>query len=236
MLLSFTTVKVQRRSLNSYPGENVTDFTSEAQQLIKIMEEAYALPVNTGSGLINKLTTTSSEFFNRKMWALLDSVMTSEMEYELTDPRLFAADKLHTKLGPLAIIAVMQAAHGMLLSQHRWPALTATLPQSNASAVSGSTATGPVLNGRRCFSCQGEHLVRDYPLPAPAGASIGAAGTSTGAPSRTRTALAAWKYVKLALLTVPRVDAQGKTWKFCTKCKCRAINTGWNLSTQSLRL
>ena len=37
--------------------------------------------------------------------------------------------------------------------------------------------------------------------------------------------LAAWKYVKPTVLTVPRVDSNGKTWKFCTKCKCRATGT-----------
>ena len=159
--------KLDALDLNSYPGENVTDFTSEAQRLIKIMQGAYAVPVNTGSSLINKVTSTSSEFFNRKMWSLLDLVMTLEMEYELTDPRLFASDAKYAKLGPLAIVATMQATHGTLLSQQRWPALTATLPQSNSSTVDGTRATTTPLNGRRCFRCQGEHLVRDCPVPAP---------------------------------------------------------------------
>jgi hypothetical protein len=55
----------------SYPGENVTD-SSDAQRLIEIIQGAYAPPVNTGSNLINKLTKTSSEFFNRKLRSLLD--------------------------------------------------------------------------------------------------------------------------------------------------------------------
>ena len=53
-------------SLDSYPGENVTDFTTEAQRLIKIMQGDYALPVNTGSKLIQKVTKASCEYFNRK--------------------------------------------------------------------------------------------------------------------------------------------------------------------------
>ena len=40
-----------------------------------------------------------------------------------------------------------------------------------------------------------------------------------------RAPLAAWKYVRPPDLTVTRVDAQGKQWKFCSKCKCRATNT-----------
>jgi hypothetical protein len=217
--------KLEALELATYPGENVTDFTSDAQRLIKIMQGAYALPVNTGSNLINKLTTTSSEFFNRKMWALLDTVMTLEMEYELTDPRLFVEDRMYSKLGPLGIVATMQATHGMLLSQHRWPALTSSLPQSNNTSVTTSTNSG-ALNGRKCYRCQGDHLVRDCPQPAPEGTTTGGtAAGSSGSATRVRSPLAAWKYLKPNDLTVPRVDAQGKTWKFCTKCKCRATNT-----------
>ena len=195
--------KMDALDLNTYPAENVTDFTSAAQRLIKIMQGAYALPVNSGSNLITKVMNTSSEFFNRKMYALLDSVLTLEMEYELTDPRLFVNDKDYTKFGPLAIVAIMQAAHEMLLSQHRWPALTSTLPQSNnCCAPTGATA----LNGRTCFRCQGAHLVRDCPLPAPTGAPGGSEGGTTPG---VRTALAAWKYLKPTGMTVPSVDAQG---------------------------
>ena len=115
--------KLEALDLNSYPGENVTDFASEAQRLLKIMAGAYAIPVNTGSIMLMKLTTTSSEIFNRKIFALLDQAMTLESEYELQDPRLFAKDEGYKKYGPLGLVATIQAVHGMLLSQQRWPAL-----------------------------------------------------------------------------------------------------------------
>ena len=114
-------------------------------------------------------------------------------------------------------------------------ALTATTPQSNAAAVTGS-GTGKSnsnsgngvasLNGRRCFRCNGEHLVRNFPQPAPAGGGTNGGNNSSGGvgAGRLRTPLAAWKYVKPDDVTVPRVDAQGKIWKFCSKCKCRATN------------
>jgi hypothetical protein len=57
--------------------------------LLKIMAGAYAVPVNTGSTLLMKLSHTPSEIFNRKVFALLDEVMTLESEYELKDSRLF---------------------------------------------------------------------------------------------------------------------------------------------------
>jgi hypothetical protein len=226
--------KLEAMELSSYPGENVTDFTSDAQRLIKIMQGAYSLPIDTGSRLIMKLTATSSEFFYRKMWALLDTVSTKEMEYDLADPRMFTEDAEYSTLGPLGIVATMQATHGALLSQHRWPALTGQLPQSNNSSTNSSgpiapagrgtaSASAVVLNRRRGFRCQGEHLVRDCHLPAPAG---GTSGTPDGASStRGRTPLAAWKYFCPPDLTVSRVDAQGQHWKFYTKCKCRATNT-----------
>lgn len=54
--------KLEALDRNSYPGENVTDFTSDAQRLIKIMQGVYALPVKTGSNLINKLTATLADW------------------------------------------------------------------------------------------------------------------------------------------------------------------------------
>ena len=219
--------KLELLELNSYPGENVTEFASEAQRLIKIMQSAYSMPVNTGSQMIHKVTKRSSELFNRKMWTLLDSAMLLEMEYEMSDHKLFVKDKDYDKYGPLAIVATMQATHGMLLSQHLWPALTATIPQGNAAPVVGGSsgpgnAGGSALNGRKCYRCQGDHLVRDCPQPAPAGGTTGTTSSGGGTAGRVRTPLAAWKYEKPNDVTIPRVDSQGKVWKFCTKCKCRA--------------
>jgi hypothetical protein len=126
--------KLEALDLASYPGENVTDFTSEAQRLNKVMQDAYAIPVNTGFNLVAKLTGTSSEFFNRKMWALLIATLTVETEYELADPNLFVDNPEYANVGPLALIAALQATHGMLLSQHKWSALTLTLPKNNSSS------------------------------------------------------------------------------------------------------
>jgi hypothetical protein len=131
--------KLEALDLNSFPGKNVTDLAGEAQRLLKIMAGAYDVPVNIGSTLLMKLTHTSSEIFNCKIFALLDEVMTLESEYQLKDPRLFAKDENHWKFGPLALVATIQASHGLLLSQQHWPALSALLPQSNTSS---SVSTG----------------------------------------------------------------------------------------------
>ena len=76
---------LEELSLDNYPGENVSDFLNEAQRLIKIMLRDYALPVSTGSDMLDKLTKTWCEYFNRKIHGLLDLVMTMEHKYKLSD-------------------------------------------------------------------------------------------------------------------------------------------------------
>ena len=147
--------KLEALDLNSHPGENVTNLAGKAQRLLKIMAGTNAVPVNTGLTLLIKLTHTSSETFNRKVFVLLDDVMTLESEYELTDPCLFAKDVNYKKCGPLALIATIWASHGMLLSQQHWLASAASLPQSNNSSVptSGSSGAGTApLNGRKFYA------------------------------------------------------------------------------------
>ena len=65
-------------SLESYPGENITEFCTEALRLIKIMHSAYNIPLHTGSRLLVKVSKRSSEEFNRKIFALMDTVKTME--------------------------------------------------------------------------------------------------------------------------------------------------------------
>ena len=120
-------------------------------------------------------------------------------------------------LGPLGLIASLQAAHGALLTEHDWPALTASLPQSNNASVSTSTTPSPTgTNGTtrtiRCFRCRGNHHVRDCPDPPPA------AGTNESGTRATRP-LADWKYIRPADLTQAYVDNRGRSWKFCTHCR-----------------
>ena len=57
-------------TLDNYPGENISDFATEALRLVKIMQGGYALPVHVGSRLLQKITKTSCEEFNRKIFSL----------------------------------------------------------------------------------------------------------------------------------------------------------------------
>ena len=222
--------KLDEMTLDSYPGEDITALATDAQKYIKIMQGDYALPVTTGSRLIKKLTRTSSEFFNRKMFALLDDVKIMELKYKLSDPRQLLKDSDYNKYGPLGIIATLQQAHGALLTEHEWPALAATIPQSNNASAPGQTPSTsvnvapitPTSNEATiCVRCNGAHNVRNCPSP-PSGTAPAAGGNAATRTPRVRTPLAAWKYVQPPDITVGLYDESGRQWKFCTKCKCRA--------------
>jgi hypothetical protein len=114
-------------TLDSYPGENVSDFATESLRLVKIMAGGYALPVNTGSRILVKVSKTSSEEFNRKIFALLDQVKTMEYRYKVLDPLQLTKDPEYVTLGPIALISTLQQAYGRLISTHDWPALATKL-------------------------------------------------------------------------------------------------------------
>ena len=88
-------------SLDNYPDGNVSGFVTEAQQLIKITFGDYALPVNTGSRLLNKMTKTSSEFFNQKIFTLLDAVKPWSKNTGFQIPRLWQLMLITKNVGHL---------------------------------------------------------------------------------------------------------------------------------------
>ena len=79
------------------------------------------------------MTNTSSEFFNRKLFILLDSARTLETKYKLLDPASIANDALYTFYGTYAICSAIQEEHGRLISDSDWPALAKKLPESNSA-------------------------------------------------------------------------------------------------------
>ena len=148
-------------TLDSYPGEDVTELATEALRLIHILAGSYALPLNLGSKLIKKVTSTSSEFFNRKMFTLLDNVRTLETKYRLLDPATMGDDSSYTLYGPYAICATLQDEHGKLIADSDWPALATKLPESNA-AIPEPKNPGEV----QCYRCfQWGHKANDPKCP-----------------------------------------------------------------------
>ena len=78
--------KYNNMTLDKYPGENIVELATEALQLIRILSGPYSLRVNLGTKLIKKVTSTSSKFFNWKMYALFDIVRTLRKKLRLKDP------------------------------------------------------------------------------------------------------------------------------------------------------
>ena len=100
--------KFETLTLDSYPGEDVTELATEALHLIHILSGLYALPINLGMKLLKKITNTSSEFFDRTMYMLLDEARTLEMKYRLLDP---------ISMGKIQIIQSMDRMRCALLSK-----------------------------------------------------------------------------------------------------------------------
>ena len=217
-------VKFDALTLDSYPGEDVTELATEALRLIHILAGSYALPLNLGTKLIKKVTTTSSEFFNRKMFALLDQTRTLETKYRLLDPKLIGQDKDYTSFGPYAIAATLQDEHGKLIADADWPALATKLPESNSTEATSKKDISEV----QCYRChQWGHKANDPRCPQynkrrgqneSTATENATPAKSSAQPNKPKDP---WKYVEPKDLTQP-VLVDGKEWYFCTKCRCRA--------------
>ena len=216
-------------SLDTYPGENVADLSNEGLRLIRIMKGGYALPVNTGSRLLQKVARTSCEEFNRKVYNLLDSVNQMEHKYKVLDPRKILQDPSYDKFGPLGLISTLHEMYGQLITDHDWPALLATkLPQSNHAAANSSAKSGDRgdKHNIKCFCCKGNHRVKDCPKRAKnkdrdADKDVDKDSDDQPPAKKPKSTLPAWRYVEPNDLTTALVDDNDKQWKFCTKCVCR---------------
>ena len=197
--------------LDTYPGENVSDFAKEALRLIKVMQGGYALPVNTWSWRLQKLTRTACKEFNHKVFNLLDYVKTMEHKYKVLDPRTILKDSDYPKYGPVALISTLHEMYGHLISDHDWPALATKLPQSN--------------NAKDVyFRCKGPHHVKDCPKKGKSKDKSKDKDKENDLPAAKRakaTLPACWRYLEPKDLTKPLVDDDGRSWKFCTKCVCK---------------
>ena len=136
--------------LDSYPGEDITKLATKALQLLHILSGSYALPLNLGSKLLKKLTNTSSEFFNRKMHALLDAARTLETRYRLKDPITMGDNPEYTKYGPYAIYTSLQEEHGRLVVDSDWPAL-ANKPSETNNVTPEEMEKDKII---QCYKCK----------------------------------------------------------------------------------
>ena len=95
--------------MGSYAGESIEEYATEAQRLIRIMMAGYALPYNTGSDLLMKVTKTESDYFNRTMFNLLDKVRDMEDKVGASrDPHTLTLDSDYGTHGPIALCGKLQ--------------------------------------------------------------------------------------------------------------------------------
>ena len=242
--------------LSSFPGEDVTELATKAKSLIEIMSNDFALPIDQGSKLLMKVTKTSSDMFNRAVFAKLDEVRKFEQQYRLLNPEKIKTDKQYATLGPLAIIAWMINEHGSLIQDdvdgHLWPALTATKPSVNTVVTSNVSSTKPAPDKKdgewtlvqKKKGKDGE--INESQTKRNRGRRGRTGDTNNknkpkgkenvskppgDAKPRERKPLDAWKYIAPADPTQTLTDG-GKTWKYCALCTCRATQKKgfWNLS------
>jgi hypothetical protein len=148
--------KFDELALVDFAGEDVTGCTAAAQKYIKVLQSGYAPPCKTGSKLLKNLASTSSEEFNRKVYAKLDLVKMMEGRYKLTDPKLITQDGDYTILGPIGLIAWAQQEHTQIVTDHDWPALASKLPESNVAVQMAKPTYASAVGGngdRKCYRC-----------------------------------------------------------------------------------
>ena len=149
--------------LANYPGQNISDFATDALRHIKVMQGGYALPYQTGSNLIRKVCSTESAYFNRTMYNHLDKVRKMEDEHgPLKDPKLLEGHADYSSYGPVHICAILHKEYSALKKIKDWPALEERIPSSNLTPVSEEVNSG----GRLCFKCNSKtHLANSPKCP-----------------------------------------------------------------------
>jgi len=91
------------------------------------MQIGYALPVLTGSPLLGMFTHTSCEYFNRKVYNLLDIIRDTEHKHNLTKPTDINSDPDYKHLGLLGLVALLFQWHSNLSADRIQTALKAIL-------------------------------------------------------------------------------------------------------------
>ena len=66
------------------------------------MQGAYALPGKTGFRLLIKVSKTTCDEFNRKIFAMIDIVKSLQYKYKVLDPMKLTKDPEYSALGPIA--------------------------------------------------------------------------------------------------------------------------------------
>jgi hypothetical protein len=130
----------------------------------------------------------------------------------------------YSKYGPIDLIAWLQREHTDLIKDHEWPSLASKLPQSNY--VSNNNGGSDHVDTRTCYKCNKVGHIATY-CPDKTEKTSHVSHTKKSEPvgaAREAKVLASWKYIKPTDISVIHKDEEGREWKFCTKCKCKATS------------
>ena len=158
------------------------------------------------------------------IFALLDPVKDMEYKYKMTEPSKMPKDLSYSVFGPYALLLnIQQAYSSRLLLLQDWPALATNLPQSNNASISASNIKVLDTGEPKCICCGGDRHVGGCPknqkdMTKKMEKLSGKDKSDAPAAKKVKTDLPVWREPKD--LKVPLVD-DGRTWKFCTKCKCK---------------
>jgi hypothetical protein len=96
--------KFEELTLDNYPGEDVSAFIDDAHKHVKVMQSGYALPIRVGYKLLMKVANMECEYFNRKIFAILDCEKEMEDTYRLSDPAPLTSYPQYNTHGSIALI------------------------------------------------------------------------------------------------------------------------------------
>ena len=134
--IATATTSFKALSLVNYPGENISAFADESLRLINIMNYGYALPYQTGSGLLEKVHETQSVYFNMRVQTLLHEARTMENSIgPIADPKSITRHADYATRGPIGLCGELQVLYSDLLKSSSWPALSTELPSSNFASA-----------------------------------------------------------------------------------------------------
>ena len=206
-------------ALVDYPGENISTFVDEALRLIHIMDCAYALPYQLGSQLLEKLDSTSSNYFNMQVQQMLFEARKMEDSVgPVSDPKSLTAHTSYQEFGPIGLCSALQTLYAGLLKSNSWPALASSIPESN-NAPSYSVVDNAVnSSARNNGNDDSNGNNRNDANPNNNGGSNGNPNNPTRSPIMLSSKV--WKYLKPADLD-QCIEVNGSTYYWCGKCVCR---------------
>ena len=215
-------VNLKALKLSTFPGRNISKFVNEAQRLIKIMKDGYALPYQLGSNIVTKMCGTQSLYFNRSMYNVLDRVLAMEKAHRPhRDPKALEKSGDYNEYGPLGTCVKMRECYSNLVTAKQWPALAATIPSANLGSATGDNDAGPHKNpnGRKYHDCESNYHFRGHPYCSKKKTSVeddSTGGGSTGGGKGNED----WKFIHPTDANAVVIVNETKYY-FCKHCVCK---------------